>query len=64
VINSDFKEELIVKAIEKALSKEFVNEVNANCVNPYGDGRSAERILELIINTPIDNKLIVKDITY
>jgi GDP/UDP-N,N'-diacetylbacillosamine 2-epimerase (hydrolysing) len=64
VINSDFNEESIAKGIEKALSNEFVNEVNANCVNPYGDGQSAKRILNLIINTPIDNKLIVKDITF
>jgi GDP/UDP-N,N'-diacetylbacillosamine 2-epimerase (hydrolysing) len=64
VINADFEEDIIVKAMEKALSEEFVSDVKANCINPYGDGRSAQRILDLIINTPIDSKLIVKDITY
>jgi GDP/UDP-N,N'-diacetylbacillosamine 2-epimerase (hydrolysing) len=64
VINSDFEVGKIVKALEKAMSQEFVSEVKNNCINPYGDGRSAERILDLLINTPVDNKLIVKDITY
>jgi GDP/UDP-N,N'-diacetylbacillosamine 2-epimerase (hydrolysing) len=64
VINADFEEFEIVEAIEKALSEEFVSDVQVNCINPYGDGRSAQRIIDLILNTKIDNKLIVKDITY
>jgi GDP/UDP-N,N'-diacetylbacillosamine 2-epimerase (hydrolysing) len=64
VINVDFEENKIFEAIQKALSKDFKDYVEAECVNPYGDGHSTERILELLSNTPIDNKLIVKDITY
>ena len=41
-----------------------VKEVKGKCVNPYGDGQSAKRILDIIRSLPVDNKLIVKDITY
>lgn len=64
VINTEFEETEIYNAMKKALSPEFRADVNTNCINPYGDGRSSERILEILTNTPIDNKLIVKDITY
>ena len=64
VIDVDFDAELIVAAIHKALNKDFVRELEANCVNPYGDGQSSRRILDIIRSLPIDNKLIVKDITY
>jgi GDP/UDP-N,N'-diacetylbacillosamine 2-epimerase (hydrolysing) len=64
VINAEFQENEIFNAIEKALSQTFYEDVQANCINPYGDGRSSERILDILKNTVIDNKLIVKDITY
>jgi GDP/UDP-N,N'-diacetylbacillosamine 2-epimerase (hydrolysing) len=64
VINAEFQEIEIYNAIERALSQTFYEDVEANCVNPYGDGRSSERILDILKNTVIDNKLIVKDITY
>lgn len=64
VIDVDFDAELIVAAIHKALDKDFVRELEENCINPYGDGQSSRRILDIIRSLPIDNKLIVKDITY
>jgi GDP/UDP-N,N'-diacetylbacillosamine 2-epimerase (hydrolysing) len=64
VINAEFEEEDIYAALQKALDPEFRAYVEAHCVNPYGDGKSSERILDILTNTPIDNKLIVKDITY
>jgi GDP/UDP-N,N'-diacetylbacillosamine 2-epimerase (hydrolysing) len=64
VINTDFDAELIVMAIHKALDKDFVKEIKEKCINPYGDGQSAKRILDIIRSLPVDNKLIVKDITY
>ncbi len=64
VINAEFKEMEIYNALQKALSKEFREFLDTNCVNPYGDGKSTERILDIIKGTSIDNKLIVKDITY
>lgn len=64
VINSEFEENSIYSALIKAISKDFKDYLKANCVNPYGDGKSTERILDILINTEIDSKLIVKDITY
>ncbi|MCX6222370.1 MAG: UDP-N-acetylglucosamine 2-epimerase [Bacteroidia bacterium] len=64
IINADFNEKHILSSLQKALSPEFKNFVDANCVNPYGDGKSSERILNILTNTEIDNQLIVKDITY
>lgn len=64
VIDVNFKEEEIKLAIKKALSKEFKEFLNKNCLNPYGDGHSSERILDLLLNTKIDEKLLVKKLTY
>jgi len=64
VINSPFEKEAIVKAIYKALSTEFRAELEANCVNPYGDGQSSERILDLLDRTQITDKLLIKNLTY
>lgn len=64
VINSDFEEEAIYRAIQKALDPVFQAYLDQHCVNPYGDGRSSERILELISSIQVDDKFIAKDITY
>ena len=61
---SDPGEEIIRKAIEKAMSNEFRNYLNRNCTNPYGDGHSSERILDILMNTKIDEKWLVKMLTY
>ncbi|GKI14365.1 UDP-N-acetyl glucosamine 2-epimerase [Oscillospiraceae bacterium] len=60
----EFEYEAIIEAIHKALSPEFQQQLRESCVNPYGDGHSAERILKLLINTPLDNHLVVKNLTY
>jgi GDP/UDP-N,N'-diacetylbacillosamine 2-epimerase (hydrolysing) len=64
VINAEFQEEEIFQALQKALSQNFNEYLKKECENPYGDGKSTERILNIILNTSVDNKLIVKDITY
>jgi GDP/UDP-N,N'-diacetylbacillosamine 2-epimerase (hydrolysing) len=63
VINADFKEKAIKVAIKKAISTQFKEEI-ANCQNPYGDGHSSERILEILKQTPVDNNLLIKKLTY
>ena len=50
-------------ALDQALSPAF-REAMRSCVNPYGDGRSAERIVDTLIATPIDDRLLVKRLTY
>lgn len=64
VIDTEFIEADIDAAIEKALSKEFREYLEEKCVNPYGDGHSSERILDLLINTKVDDKWLIKKLTY
>lgn len=56
--------EKIKEAINKAINdKDFIN-ICKNCTNPYGDGYSSKRIVDIILNTPIDSKLLNKQIVY
>lgn len=64
VIDVPFNEDEVIAAIEKAMSKEFHDYMEKECVNPYGDGHSSERILDLLMNTKIDQKLLIKKLTY
>lgn len=64
VINCPFVPEEICASIEKAMSESFKGWLQEHCVNPYGDGKSSKRILELLKNTPIDDKLLSKHLTY
>ncbi|MDA7805118.1 UDP-N-acetylglucosamine 2-epimerase [Schleiferiaceae bacterium] len=64
VINCEFNSLEIKTSIEKALDRDFKKSLENECINPYGDGRSSERILEIISKTKLNSSLIVKDITY
>lgn len=64
VIDVEFNETAIDEAIQRALSDEFHEYLRENCQNPYGDGRSSERILDLLIHTRVDEKWLVKNLTY
>ena len=62
VINCQYEKDDIVLAIKQGLSHEFSNKLS-NCVNPYGDGRSSKKIIDVLKNTSIDDKLLVKRLT-
>lgn len=64
VIDVPCSEKDIIAAMKKAMSNEFKEYLQRECINPYGDGHSAERILDLLINTKVDDKLLVKKLTY
>ena len=64
VIDVPFDEEKIVSAMQKAMSDTFRDYLQKECENPYGDGHSSERILKLLMETKIDDKLLVKKLTY
>lgn len=64
VIDVPFVLEEVIAAIEKAMSRAFHEQLEKECENPYGDGHSSERILDLLVNTPVDQKLLVKKLTY
>ena len=53
----------IENAITVAISDEFRKKI-INSSNPYGDGHSSERILDVLLNTKINDSLIVKRLTY
>lgn len=63
VIDIPHDQEAIVQAIRKALDPEFKSSLKT-IVNPYGDGYSAKRIVDLLENYSLDQKLIQKVIYY
>ena len=63
VVNSGYSKEEIVASIKKAMSDEF-RETLKDCVNPYGDGQSSKKIVDIIESIPIDDTLLIKKITY
>ncbi|OGZ59042.1 MAG: UDP-N-acetyl-D-glucosamine 2-epimerase, UDP-hydrolysing, partial [Candidatus Spechtbacteria bacterium RIFCSPHIGHO2_02_FULL_43_15b] len=63
VINADYSEKSIEEAIKKSMSPNFRKKV-IRCVNPYGDGKSSKRIVDILASAKIDDKLLVKRITY
>lgn len=62
VINAPHDKAEIVAALRRAVAPEFRK--RAKAPNPYGDGRSSERIVQALKETPIDDALIVKRMTY
>lgn len=57
-------EEKIMNAIKKAIYDDTYREQVKNCVNPYGDGNSAKKVADVLATIPIDEKLLIKEITY
>ena len=54
----------IVEAVRQATFDLEYRKTVSICSNPYGDGQSSARIAELLASTPLDDKLLIKDITY
>jgi GDP/UDP-N,N'-diacetylbacillosamine 2-epimerase (hydrolysing) len=54
----------IIEALRRAIFDPEYRKAVAACSNPYGDGRSSARIAELLATIPLDDKLLIKDITY
>lgn len=63
VINVGQGSSEIQQGIKKALSPVFQKRV-ATCRNPYGDGKSAKRIVDILENVKIDDTLLIKRLTY
>lgn len=62
VIDVPFEVEAMVEAIHTACSDAF-RESLVGAENPYGDGRSSERILDVLESTPRDARLLTKKLT-
>lgn len=63
VIDVNHNRKEILKAMKKALSEEFKRELR-NCVSPYGDGKTAQRITKVLSEIEIDKRLLQKRIAY
>lgn len=56
--------ERIISALRLAIFDQEYRKVVSTCSNPYGDGKSSARIADIIASTTINEKLLIKDITY
>lgn len=63
VINSGYERKEIYNAIIQALDPSFKSSIQS-LNNPYGDGRSAERIIEVLKNIDINESLVNKRMAY
>lgn len=53
----------IERAVRRAISHEF-RESLRGIVNPYGDGRASQRIVQVLKDVEIDEQLLIKRLTY
>ncbi len=54
----------IVQQIRLILEDKKIQQRVRSCSNPFGDGHTGERIADLLARTPIDARLLNKDLTY
>ena len=64
VINVEFKKLAIKDAINKIYNDKVFLAKLKKVENPYGDGDSSKKIVNILQNISIDNKLLMKDLTY
>ena len=64
VINVPHDRRQISDAIRKALNDEGFNKTLSQCVSPYGDGHSSERIVKVLSEISLDQKILDKRMTY
>lgn len=63
IVNAPFDEAAITGAIERAMDPAFRDGLEGSA-NPYGDGQSSARILRILRETPVDDRLLIKNLTY
>lgn len=64
VIDADYSEDSIKNAVEKALHDEAFRKEVAKRYNPYGDGKTADRIARIIAEIDLDPSITQKVLTY
>lgn len=64
VVDVDHDRVDIKKAIQKCISDKGFKKQVRNCNNPYGDGKASERIIKILNEAKINNKLLQKKLTY
>jgi len=63
VLNCSFAISDIHSTIIKALDDDLKNEIIKE-QNPYGDGNSSQKIIDILRTTKVDDRLLVKNLTY
>jgi UDP-hydrolysing UDP-N-acetyl-D-glucosamine 2-epimerase len=63
VINVGYSRQQILQAIHQATTPEFVAQAK-KAVNPYGDGHASERIVRVLREVEIDQRLLNKEMAY
>ena len=60
MLNVAHDKKAIKEAVEKALSPSFRAELAARTSSPYGDGHACGRIVKVLREIPLDDKLFKK----
>jgi len=60
----DHDRQKIVEAVRSAIEDEHVRAQVRACANPFGDGHAAERVATLLAEFCLDDRLLIKDLTY
>ena len=64
VINVPHNSDQIANAIGKALWDKAFKAQLQQCINPYGDGKSSDRVVKILDEISIDQRLLDKQMTY
>ncbi len=64
VINSEYEVKKIKKALNRALKDKFFKLKLKNCKNPYGAGKSSEKIIKIIKRIKFNQRLLDKRMIY
>jgi GDP/UDP-N,N'-diacetylbacillosamine 2-epimerase (hydrolysing) len=64
VFFADHDRQAIVSWVHRVLSDDALKQQVNNCSNPFGEGYAGERIADLLASTPINAKLLNKDLSY
>ncbi len=64
VVFVDHNKEKIKKSLNYVLNNRKYKKLLVNVDNPYGNGKSSKKIVDLIEKIKINDKLLIKDITY
>lgn len=54
----------LLEALRRAVFDQKYRKSIVACSNPYGDGKSSARIADLLANIPLNEQLLIKDLTY
>ena len=59
-----FMTRMVLNAVKRAVYDESYRYTVSQCTNPYGDGKSFQRIANILASIQIDALLLTKDITF